>query len=307
MAKRTFSGETRPRSSPPNDVGSLLEQDWFLREVLSRLIDDNFHECRRVCRKWNAVWKTLPVKLRHVRRQHLSKVLATFPNVVEVSCTPRFPSRHLGLARQLAGMSSLRHLDRLGYFSDGTRTEVQRIHMETYNRLQSLGVYLNTASCEDFRNALPHLTGLRELDVDVTWYQDIDPTSWDPFTELSGLRELTLSGRLLKNASHQNLFPSTALTRLTVNAGVPTDVAAPELLAVRCRLNHFCHCSSLLCLFRLLAVTLVLSDPCICVMFVGDPWSLQECGQLCSTLVTSKCSKCGLTRLRQTCISIRSS
>ena len=234
MAKRTFSGETRPRRSSPKNIGTLLKDECFLEKVLHYLIDDGgLHECRRVCRKWNAACKALPVKLRRVPRQDLHKVLATFPNAVEVSCTPRFPSDDLDVARQLAGMSSLENLDRLEYSTDGIYTNVEINHEETYNRLQSLGVFLNPASCESFRNALPHLTRLKKLNVEVSLRPGVDPRSWNPFTELEGLRELALSARLLKNGSNQILFPSSALTKLTVNTGYPIDMSAPELLTVR--------------------------------------------------------------------------
>ena len=235
MAKRTFSGEIRPHRSSPKNIGSLFEdQEWVLEKVLHYLIDDGgLHECRRVSRKWNAVCNTLPVKLRRVPRQHLHKVLATFPNAVEVSCTPRFSSNDFDVARQLAGMSSLEHLEQLGYFTDRIHTSVEINHRETFNRLQSLGVYLKTASCENFRNALQHLTGLRKLNLEVSVRPSADPRSWRPFTELEGLRELALSARLLKNGSNQILFPSSALTKLTINTGLPINMSVPELLTVR--------------------------------------------------------------------------
>ena len=236
MAKRTFSREIRPSFSPFDYIGRLFEEEnWFLRKVLTYLIDDGLHECRRVCREWNAVCNTLPVKLRQMPPEHLSKVLATFPdaveaNAVEVSYSGAFPSDHLGIARQLAGMSSLKHLGRLSYATDQMSAGVEVYHTETFTRLQSLAVYLNTASYENFRNLLLNLTGLERLDVEVGW--KVDPKSWTPFTELKGLRELNVSDRLLENGSGQIMFPSTTLTKLTVNPWPLRNMSTAKLLAV---------------------------------------------------------------------------
>ena len=246
MAEQNSSGDIRQRSRHPNCLGHLFSENWFLlRKVLSCLIDDGLHECRRVCREWNSVCKTLPVKLRQVPPEHLSKVLATFPNAVEVSSNPCFPPNDRDVARRLAGMSSLKHLERLGYSDAERSNDLQLMNAEMYTRLQSLGVYfISTALCENFRNALPYLTGLRRLDVEVTDAQDVDPTLWSPFTELEGLRELKLPCSFLKNGSNQILFPSTALTKLTVKRtervneeasglrGVHRAVSASELLTV---------------------------------------------------------------------------
>ena len=245
MAEQNSSGDIRQRSRHPNCLGHLFSENWFLlRKVLSCLIDDGLHECRRVCREWNSVCKTLPVKLRQVPPEHLSKVLATFPNAVEVSSNPCFPPNDRDVARRLAGMSSLKHLERLGYSDAKHNDDLQFINAETYTRLQSLGVYLNPGSYKNFRNALPSLTGLRRLDVDVTWKRGVNPTLWSPFTELEGLHELGISCNFLKNGSNQILVPSTALTKLTVKralspfqeellmAGVPGDSSPSELLTV---------------------------------------------------------------------------
>ena len=237
MSKRTLSGEIRRRGRPPNLIGRLLEEDWFLRKVLGHLIDDGLQECRRVCREWNTLCNTLPVKLRRVPREHLSKVLATFPNAVEVSYSGAFPSDDLGIARQLAGMSSLKHLDLLDCVTDGTRDDVLRLHAAMYTRLQSLGVCLRAASCENLHNALPHLTGLTKLTVRTTGKPDVNPRSWTPFTELKGLRELTVPCNLLRNGSDQILFPSTAMTKLTALPEFSIRMFAPKLLAVRYHLT----------------------------------------------------------------------
>ena len=238
MAKQTVSGETRPSSSPFDYIGRLFEEDnWFLRKVLTYLIDDGLHECRRVCREWNNACNTLPVKLQQVPREHLSKVLATFPNAVEVSCAGAFSSDDLGIARKLAGMSSLKHLDRLRYATDQMSAGVEVHHTETYTRLQSLAVSLQTASFENFRNAFPYLTGLRKLDVNGMDIPYGDLPSWTPFEELNELRELTLFGGSLKNGSNQIMFPAPALTKLTVNVEVFTNMSVPELLSVRCHLT----------------------------------------------------------------------
>ena len=267
MAKRTLSGEIRPRSNPLNHIGRLLSEDWFLPKVLSYLVDDGLHECRSVCRKWNAVCKTLPVKLRDVPSEQLRVVLATFPNAVEVSCTPCFPPNDLDIARQLAGISSLKHLDRLDY-SDQHNDDLRFIHPETYTRLQSLGVYLKTESCENFRNALSYLTGLYKLEVLLPEHFYF-PSSWTPFTELKRLRELGLSSRLLKNRSNQIMFPSTALTKLTVDERYRGHSSINEELEVRCRLNRFHSCSLLFCSSRLLFTTRTLFAPLLCVVVSG--------------------------------------
>ena len=237
MANETVSGEIRPSFSPFDYIGRLFEEEnWFLRKVLTYLIDDGLHECRRVCREWNAVCNTLPVKLRQMPPEHLSKVLATFPNAVEVSCAGAFPSDDLAIARQLAGMSSLKHLNLLKYATDPMSAGVEIYHTETLTRLQSLGVYLDTASFENFRNAFPYLTGLRKLGVvgmDIP-YGDLPSST--PFEELNELHELTLSSGSLKNGSNQIMFPAPALTKLTVNVEIFTNMSVPELLAVRCHL-----------------------------------------------------------------------
>ena len=212
-----------------------------------------------MCREWNAVCNTLPVKLRDVPSEHLRSVLATFPNAVEVSCTPCFPPNDLDIARQLAGISSLKHLDRLDY-SDQHNDDLRFIHPETYTRLRSLRVYLKTKSCENFRNALSYLTGLYKLEVLLPEYF-YHPSSWTPFTELKRLRELSLSSRLLKNSSNQIMFPSTSLTKLTVHdrhRGMPS---AGEGLEVRCCLNRFYSCSLLFCSFRFLFTMRTLFAP----------------------------------------------
>ena len=232
MAEQTFSGEIQRRSRPPNCLGRLLSENWFLRKVLSYLVDDGLHECRRVCREWNSVCKTLPVKLRQVPPEHLSKVLATFPKAVEVSSNPCFPPNDLDIARQLAGMSSLKRLDRLCYFGEKSSDDLQFMNAETYTRLQSLGVYFDMVSCQNLRNVLPRFTGLRKLDMMLAPELDVDPTLWSPIAELEGLHELCLSGDLLNKGSNQILFPSTALTKLTVEHGPYRNISAPELLAV---------------------------------------------------------------------------
>ena len=218
------------RSRTPNYIGRLLSEDWFLRKVLSCLIDDGLHECRRVCRKWNAVCKSLPVKLREVPLEHLREVLAAFPNAIELSRTVLFPPNDLDIARQLADMSSLKHLDRLDYFDIKHNDGLQFMHLEAYTRLRSLGVNLDAALYKDFGNVLSNMTGLERLDVNVG--RDVDPLSWTPFTKLKRLRELSLSGGLLKNGSNQILFPSTVLTKLTVEHVPYANVSAPELLTV---------------------------------------------------------------------------
>ena len=230
MAKRTFSGETRSESILPNGISLLLGEDWFLHRVLGHLIGDGLHECRRVCRQWNAVCRTLPVKLRQVPPEQVRHVLAAFPNAVELSCTIRFPSENHGIARQLASLTSVTHLERLDYFARGTQDGLKRAQSESYTRLQSLGVHLLPALYENFRSALLYLTGLKKLDV--TLAPDVHRLSWSPFTELQRLSELSLPGSLLKNSSDQIMFPSTALTKLTVKDSGPQCVS---VLDVRCR------------------------------------------------------------------------
>ena len=216
MAKRDVSGERRPQSSHLNCIGLLFEEDWFLHKVLGCLLDDGLQEYRRVCRQWDAVCKSLPVKLRQVPPEHVSDVLTAFPNAVELSCSTSFPSEDLDVARRLAGLTSMTRLERLDYFGDGTDGDLQLIHSETYSRLHSLGVHLGTAeSYEGFRSVLLSLTGLKRLDV--TLRSDVESSSWTPLTELDGLCEVSLSGSLLRNGSNQIMFPSTMLTKLTVN------------------------------------------------------------------------------------------
>ena len=227
MAKRTFSGETRSESNFPNSISLLLGEEWFLHRVLGHLLDDGLHECRRVCQQWNAVCRTLPVKLRQVSPEHVRHVLAAFPNAVELSCTIRYPSENHGIAQQLANLTSVTHLERLDYFAHGTHDDLKRAHTESYTRLQSLGVHLLPALYESFRSALLYLTGLKRLDV--TLAPDVHRLSWSPFTELQALNELSVPGTLLKNRNNQIMFPSKALTQLTVKDSGPQCVSVLDV------------------------------------------------------------------------------
>ena len=225
MAKRDINGDRRPPTRHPNGIALLLGEDWFLYNVLGCLVDDGLHECRRVCRRWNAACKSLPVKLRQVPPERVPDVLTAFPNAVELSCTTRFPSEDLDVARKLAGLTSMTRLERLDYFAERTDGgDLQLAHEETHSRLQSLGVHLRTERCEAFRRSLSSLIGLKRLDV--TLRSDVDSSSWSPFTELGSLIELSLPGSMLKNKSNRIMFPSTALTKLTV------DVSGPQCLSV---------------------------------------------------------------------------
>ena len=45
----------------------------------------------------------------------------------------------------------------------------------------------------------------------------VESRTWTPLTELDGLCEVCLPGSLLRNGSNEIMFPSTMLTKLTVN------------------------------------------------------------------------------------------
>ena len=242
-------------------LGTLLEQDHFLFEVLACVMEDGLHECRLVCRRWRDVCRQLPVAIQPGIAFDASKVMkmATerFPNATALRLGEwrrRKDALDTGSMRLLPRLGNLRTLQ-MRFEGERPAAEALRSTLLSMRLLRSLAFSVSRRS--DFAawiSILQSLTKLTSLDLRAP---RIIRARLGPITELQGLLNLTGDFHLLVTSGDRLLFPS--LTRLTalkvywiqtcqnIGKGVQLRVITPlqcqflwdplccvDVLAVRC-------------------------------------------------------------------------
>ena len=198
-------------------LGDLLEQEYFLFDVLAYVVDDGLHECRLVCRQWREACRKLPVKIRangsSIRVAEVVKQVAEqFPEAASLCLVDSSRKDGLG-ADALPWLSRLAKLHTLQVpFPSGHQVaERLRPILLSMNHLRSLSfraddqiaysIWMGTLRC------LVHLTF---LDLCGPSDSHAHPES---ITELQRLQHLSGNIRSLVKSDGRLVFPS--LTRLT--------------------------------------------------------------------------------------------
>lgn len=146
-------------------LADFLTHEHFLRPVLLHLIDHGLHECRLVCRMWNDVVKTLPVKLLDVPRNQRSQLGQVFPEAGSLARVRGFVELQdlVDLLRQLPELKTIElyHF----HLAPSPELEASRSILE---RLESLAIRLlglSSVFAENFIHVLPLCTNLTRLEM----------------------------------------------------------------------------------------------------------------------------------------------
>ena len=198
-------------------LSALLEQEYFLLNVLGHVVEDGLHECRLVCRQWREACRKLPVRIR-VDGSSISvakvvkQVAEEFPEAASLCLVDDNRKDGLG-ADVLPWLSRLAKLHTLQVpFPSGHQVaERLRPILLSMNHLRSLSfraddqiaysIWMGTLRC------LVHLTF---LDLCGPSDSHAHPES---ITELQRLQHLGGNIRSLVKSDGRLVFPS--LTRLT--------------------------------------------------------------------------------------------
>ena len=206
-------------------LGVLLEDNEdLLLKVLSCVIDDGLHECRRVCRGWRDACGKLPVKLCVMQPDDLRKMVDFFPEAVSLTLGRRSGGEDTIDGQVIPRLSRLKNLQHLHL----SYTKLEKAGslvtwLPTMDRLVSLSLWIERDVLLDIVQALRRLTNLESLRLNASRFEQTD---LEPVTELRGVRELKIAVQLIVNTRGELLFPSlTWLTSLIVTGdslGEPT-------------------------------------------------------------------------------------
>ena len=207
-------------------LGVLLDaHEDLLFKVLSCVMEDGLHECRRVCRRWRDACRKLPVELYNVHPDKLQRVVELFPEAVSLTMRKRIGGEGITEGKTIPQLSRLKNLQHLHLSCNKLGNAGSLVTcLPTLDRLQSLALWLDRDVSGDVVQALRYLTNLESLSIDISRF---DQTDLEPVTELRGLRNLTIGVQLIANERGELLFPSpTRLTFLCI-AGESSEVHTP--------------------------------------------------------------------------------
>lgn len=222
-----FKSPASRKSSSDRQLGKLLQDDYFLLKILTLLVDDGLHECRRVCRKWYKVCNELPVAV-NVPNDLIPVAVDRFPNATAVSgaigCCSRgkqglqFPKPGgdelvipwfscLSQFKRLHGLKlsfDCKYCDGLGMNAFHFMLDETPDSNQMCQQLCSLEISARCASIRmtDLFSGLRRLTNLRKLCLEGR----IGDLTIEPFTELRKIEDLRIR-RMLTNSDGELLFP----------------------------------------------------------------------------------------------------
>lgn len=203
-------------------LGLALDNRIILHKVLQELLEEGFHDVRRVNRAWYETSLLLEVRLTVTRPDKLGEFLLRFPNSISVACrrpsesrqdpdfSPPSPATYISEAGLdiLASCTQLQclELDCL----DEKLTEIVQVCLAQLTNLESLS--LTNLSPGLSSKIFPVLEGLPLLHS-LTWKAPKSgPIQTQPL-RLSQLESLNITQNCILNKSSQLLFP--CLTHLT--------------------------------------------------------------------------------------------
>lgn len=192
------------------ELGTLLENEYFLLKVLEHVIEDGLHECRRVCRKWYDVCRRLPVKLQIDEMDKLGLACEMFPNATTVFTGAIFGD----YCELIDRLGSLRHLRDLDVKLRGRHDSFAlNLFPRSFEKLESLSLNLSSrVSSVDLGSSLQFLTNLTRLELIVPFNIRLQ---MEPVTQLRKLKNLCLVDAQKMTAEGQFLLqPLTGLTSL---------------------------------------------------------------------------------------------
>lgn len=221
------------RNRDSDKIGSLLSLEYFLLKVLSFLVKDGLHECRRVCHQWRDVVKKLSLKLNIHSETWLPEAIQAFPNTTKLTC-----------AREIATADvSLRNRLRCAFFVQSPFTDTQIMeYISQFSKLEhlELNIWGNKHASRPIEAGFASLSRLRFLefamtDEDYAFYQftlclrhmtqlthlafgfpNRDMTGVKPLKELSKLQSLALHPDTLALPDGTLLFPNAKLRTLCI-------------------------------------------------------------------------------------------
>ena len=195
-------------------LGVLLEKnDDLLLKVLSHVVEDGLHECRRVCRRWYTVCGKVPVRLRTTRLDTLDAATDLFTQAVSLDLNHWLDSTCVVRRQVVPHLSRLKKLRDLQLRLSKKYVNVSGLvaRFATMEHLQSLSVWIgHKDEVTVVVQALRRLTNLESLCLRVNCGIQRD---LEPIEEVRGLRNLTIDLQIIVNRHGELLFP--ALTRLT--------------------------------------------------------------------------------------------
>ncbi len=214
--RRLCENDSRQQEQPGREktLGILLEEhEDLLFRVLSCVMDDGLHECRRVCRRWHDLCGQLPVKLNQECQYRLDEAAGLFPGAVSLEIESSFDSDDVLGRLEMQQSSQLRKLRNLSLYATSANPDVKSLTtlFPSADRLSSLDLLVNQKdSLDDIFRALPFFRNLDALIIHVAGFIQTDLA---PITELRGLGYLRTGFPVIFNSRGELLFPS--LTRLT--------------------------------------------------------------------------------------------
>ena len=213
--RRVESSSPQPdQSNPEKTLGVLFDNsEDLLLKVLSYVVDDGLHECRRVCRRWQDACGKLPIKLGNRCLCRLGEAAELFPEAVSLTLESDF-----GIG-DFSGRQAIQHLSRFGNlqslclvaYSKVVKMNSLATLLPSTHILRSLDVTVDRKdNLDGIVHALRLLPNLEELTVFVSHFIQTD---LEPITELQELTCLKTGFPVMFNSRGELLFPS--LTRLT--------------------------------------------------------------------------------------------
>ena len=213
------------QSGPKRRLGVLLEDhvDLLIR-VLSCVMDDGLHECRRVCRRWRDTCGKLPVRLGDSYLDKLDRVADLFPKAVSLSVTRSFDRADVVGRQAMENLSRLKNLQDLSLSMRSNQADINGLVtlLPSSDCLRSLSVSTDQEDgTNDILQVLRLLTNLEALTLIISPNVTAEtagilrfiPRDLHPVTELRRLRYPNTYLLALANSRGELLFPS--LTRLT--------------------------------------------------------------------------------------------
>lgn len=222
---------------PSEPLHVVLQDEYYLPKILRHLVEDGLHECRRVCRQWYEICSKLPVQLEDVPVDKLPLIVDKFPYASSMSVSRRMEcqsdankhevnpqssealSVEEAVLRYVAPLKSLKHLE-VTIDSNQSLPEALECCFRSLLHLESLGICLGQVDGSSvFFDHLRLLTNLTCLKLQCeTLHYRWELCHPEPFTELQGIRDLSVPYYLF-DVGGQLMFPSlTNLTRLYLNA-----------------------------------------------------------------------------------------
>ena len=202
------------QSDPEKTLGVLLDNhEDLLLKILSCVVDDGVHECRRVCRRWRDACGKLPVRLGGSFLDRLDSVAEMFPEATSLVMASSFDSNDVEGRQAMQHLSRLKNLENLSLFVRSDRADINSLvtMLPSKDCLRSLSVSVDDrGALNDVLQVLRLLTNLEKLTIDDLDYIQVD---MEPVTELRKLGYLSANLQVIVNSRGELLFPS--LTRLT--------------------------------------------------------------------------------------------